>query len=200
MAVPGFNDEQQLWRQFQRGDEQAFRELYQAHVRHLLNYGLRLSGSLSVVEDCIQDLFAELWQYRKTLMQPASIRFYLLKGLRNRLNARYRKDIPYASGWDTDPELPFPVEPSTEQRLIELDMDNELQERVRRAMASLSPRQREILYLRYFNDLTYEQICDVTGINYQTARSQVYQALKTLRGEMKTNWPALISVVVWQFS
>ena len=177
MAVPGFNDEQQLWRQFQRGDEQAFRELYQAHVRHLLNYGLRLSGSLSVVEDCIQDLFAELWQYRKTLMQPASIRFYLLKGLRNRLNARYRKDIPYASGWDTDPELPFPVEPSTEQRLIELDMD-----------------------LRYFNDLTYEQICDVTGINYQTARSQVYQALKTLRGEMKTNWPALISVIVWQFS
>lgn len=186
-------DEQQLWRQFQQGNEQAFRALYQQHVRHLLNYGLRLHGTLSTVEDCIQDLFAELWQYRRTLLQPASVRFYLLKGLRNKLKARYRKDIPYAAGWDTDPELPFPIEPSTEQRLIELDIDNEMQQRVRQALAVLSPRQREILYLRYFNDLTYEQICDVTGINYQTARSQVYHALKLLRSEVKVSWLGVLS-------
>ena len=189
------SDEQQLWRQFQQGNEQAFRALYQQHVRHLLNYGLRLHGSLSTVEDCIQDLFAELWQYRRTLMQPASVRFYLLKGLRNKLKARYRKDIPYAAGWDADPELPFPIEPSTEQRLIELDIDNELQQRVHQALAILSPRQREILYLRYFNDLTYEQICEVTGINYQTARSQVYNALKLLRREVKVSWLGMLAAI-----
>ena len=181
-------EEQQLWKQFQQGSEQAFRAIYQQHVRQLLNYGLRLHGSLSTVEDCIQDLFAELWQYRRTLMMPVSVRFYLLKGLRNKLKARYRKDIPYAAGWDEDPELPFPIEPSTEQRLIELDINNELQQRVQQALGVLSPRQREILYLRYFNDLTYEQICEVTGVNYQTARSQVYHALKLLRSEVKVSW------------
>lgn len=186
-------DEQQLWTQFQRGDETAFRQLHQQHARHLLNYGLRLHGSLSVVEDCIQDLFLELWQYRRTLTQPTSIRFYLLKSLRNRLNVTYRKTMPFVSGWDSgDLEHPFSVEPSAEQRLVELDIDDELREKVQQALAQLSPRQREILYLRYFNDLSYEQICEVMNINYQTARSQIYNALKVLRAHWKSDWLLLV--------
>lgn len=180
-------DEQGLWQQFQAGNEQAFQQLHQHHVRHLLNYGLRLHGSLSAVEDCIQDVFIELWQYRERLTQPSSVRFYLLKALRNRLKAQYRRDQPFVSGWDQDPDgpflsgQPFDAEPSAEQQLIALDIDAERRHKIQQAMNALSPRQREILYLRYFNDLTYEQICEVMHINYQTARSQIYQSLKILR-------------------
>ena len=52
-------------------------------------------------------------------------------------------------------------------------------------MNALSPRQREIIYLRYFNDLSYEQICELMNINYQTARSQIYSSLKQLRMLLK---------------
>lgn len=180
-------DERQLWCQFQAGDELAFRQIHEQHIRHLINYGLRLHGSLSAVEDCIQDVFVGLWQYRQRLVQPTSVRFYLLKALRNRLKVQYRRDQPFVSGWDADPDnqslegQPFDTEPSAEQQLIDLDIDATRSQLIRQAMNALSPRQREIMYLRYFNDLTYEQICEVMAINYQTARSQIYQSLKILR-------------------
>lgn len=190
--------EQQVWQRFQQGDETAFQQIHQHHIRHLLNYGTRLSSSLSTVEDCIQDVFVELWQYRQGLTQPVSVRFYLLRALRNRLRAQYRRDQPFISGWDDDGEqagqnqLPFDTEPSAEEQLIALDIDAERKIRIHQTLQTLTARQREIIYLRYFNDLTYEQICEVMQINYQTARSQIYSALKTIRKNFKDSDIALV--------
>ncbi|GAB3718673.1 sigma-70 family RNA polymerase sigma factor [Spirosoma flavus] len=185
MGVAQTTNEQVLWPKFQAGDEQAFQQVYQLHIRHLLNYGLRLCGSVATVEDCLQDVFTELWHYRQRVVQPASVRFYLLKALRNRLKAQYRREQPFISGWDDDRDeigqSTFTIEPSAEQQLIALDIDSERAEQIRLAMNALSPRQREIIYLRYFNDLSYEQICELMNINYQTARSQIYSSLKQLR-------------------
>ncbi|WP_353718857.1 sigma-70 family RNA polymerase sigma factor [Dyadobacter sp. 676] len=184
-------DELHLWRRIQAGDGQAFQELHQIHIRHLLNYGLRLCGSMSTVEDCVQDVFAELWLYRQGITQPISMRFYLLKALRNKLKAQYRKEHSFISGWDDDRDNidrpVFNVEPSTEQNLIDLDIEAEREQQIRAAMNALSPRQREIIYLRYFNDLTYDQICELLNINYQTARSQIYHSLKILRNTLNGN-------------
>ncbi len=178
-----------LWQQVQAGDSEAFRRLHNEHVRHLLNYGLRLCGSISTVEDCVQDVFTELWIYRQGIAQPTSMRFYLLKAVRNKLKAQYRREQLFIAGWDDNRDtgiLPdFNLEPSAEQQLIELEIDLERRHQIKTAMNLLSPRQREIIYLRYFNELTYDQICELMGINYQTARSQVYSSLKILRNELK---------------
>ncbi|WP_324678123.1 RNA polymerase sigma factor [Hymenobacter sp. GOD-10R] len=195
-------DEQTLWRSMCQGDKAAFRQLHQAHVHHLLNYGLRLHGSLSVVEDCLQDLFVELWHYRARLSQPTSVRFYLLKGLRNKIKAQYKREQLWQASLEDDAEewfsqYSFSLEPSAEQRLVELDLDAERREQVRQALEALTPRQREILYLRYFNDLSYEQICEVMSINYQAARSQVYQALRVLRTVLKNQY--LLALLVSNF-
>ena len=193
------------WQQFQAGDAEAFRQIHQQHIRHLINYGLRLHGSLSAVEDCVQDVFIELWQYRKELAQPTSVRFYLLKAVRNRLRAQYRRDLPFVSGWDDTAEnawtsnYPFDMEPSAEQKLIVLEIDTERKEQIHRAIQALSPRQREIIYLRYFNDLTYEQICDVMQINYQTARSQIYSALKAARSNLTSTYILACLTVYFRF-
>lgn len=193
-------DEKRQWQQVKEGNQVAFRQLHQQHLRFLLNYGLRLHGTLSTVEDTVQELFMELWQHRHTLTEPESVRFYLLKCLRNKLSRQYRRDQPFVSGWDTVPEPLFLVEPSAEQRLIDLTNDEELRQLVHQAMASLTPRQREILYLRYFNDLTYEEICDVMGITYQTARTQMYQALKNLRHHLDHRLPMWPLLVLYGFS
>lgn len=183
--------DQQLWQKFQQGDETAFQQIHQQHVRHLLNYGLRLSGSLTTVEDCIQDVFIEVWQYRNGLVQPVSIRFYLLKALRNRLRAQYRRDYPFVAGYEVGDDqekhspLPFDTEPSAEEQLIALDIDAERKALIHQALHKLSARQREIIYLRYFHDLSYEQICEVMQINYQTARSQIYSAHKVIHKLLK---------------
>ncbi len=187
----------ELWAAFQRGDERAFRQLYHAHFRPLLNYGLRFYGAVAVVEDAIQELFLELWQYRLRLAQPESVRFYLLKGLRNRLSAQLRRERAFDREPLDEEAYPFALEPSSEQRWIDLDVDEALRQRIRYALDQLSPRQREILYLRYFNDLGYEPICDLLGMQYQSARSQVYQALKVLRQRLGPEFFGMLVACVW---
>lgn len=189
MDSPTSSHEQLIWQQVQSGNRLAFQQLHNKHIRHLLNYGLRLCGSMSMVEDCVQDVFTELWLYRQNITQPTSMRFYLLKAVRNKLKAQYRREHPFIAGWDDSSDSlsqpDFNIEPSAEQRFIELEIDLERQRQIKAAMSLLSPRQREIIYLRYFNELTYDQICELMGINYQTARSQIYNGLKILRNELK---------------
>jgi RNA polymerase sigma factor (sigma-70 family) len=80
-----------------------------------------------------------------------------------------------------------------------LDIDSELRQRIQFAINALTPRQKEIIYLRYFNDLSYDQICELMNINYQSARTQHYNALKVLRSELKNSTLALISVLGLHF-
>jgi RNA polymerase sigma factor (sigma-70 family) len=188
------------WHLMQQGNEAAFQRLHQQHIRHLLNYGLRLYGSLSVVEDAVQELFLDIWQNRRTLNEPDSIRFYLLRATRNKLSRQYRRDQPFVPDWNESLEYPFAVEPSSEQRWIDLDIADQQRDRIQAAMRMLSPRQREILYLRYFNDLNYEQICELTGLSYQSARSQVYQALKAMRTILDLRNFSVLILLIRSFS
>ena len=52
---------------------------------------------------------------------------------------------------------------------------------MKKALAKLSPRQREILFYRYTCDFEYNQICEIMQLNYDSARKQVFRALKALK-------------------
>lgn len=54
-------------------------------------------------------------------------------------------------------------------------------EKLRRAMEELPARQREIVYLRIYQELDYPEISEIMGINYQVARNLFYQSMKSLR-------------------
>ena len=125
------------------------------------------------------------------------MRFYLLRGLRNRLATHLRQSLNSRELPLDEDAYPFALEASSEQRWIDLDVDEALRYRIRHALDQLTPRQREILYLRYFNDLSYEQICELLGINYQSARSQVYQALKVLRQRLGPEFFGMLAACVW---
>ncbi|GAA4453592.1 sigma-70 family RNA polymerase sigma factor [Nibrella saemangeumensis] len=178
-----------VWEAFQQGSEPAFRALYVAHYKLLVNYGRRFGAENALIEDAVHDLFLELWHYRRTLTKPQSIQSYLLKSFRNRLLTQLAQQYRFQSNGEEDAGFGLlPAEPSAEDRLIEAGLSHEQQLRVQKAMALLSPRQQEILYLRYFSDFDYEQICAVMGITYHTARTQMHQALTALRRRLQENW------------
>jgi RNA polymerase sigma factor (sigma-70 family) len=186
-----------IWNSFKKGDIEAYKMLYQQHVGYLLNYGLRLYNSMTIVEDSVQEVFIDLWQYRQNLNEPSEVRFYLMKCLRNKISKQFKVNQPFVSGFDGEVQLPFLVEPSSEHRLIELQMDAEISQKVQHLMNELSPREREIVYLKYFNDMSYEQICELMNINYQTARSQHYNALKRLRYNLKQIQVPLMAMLMY---
>ena len=71
------------WPAFRAGDPQALTDIFTAHYEALFNYGLKIVCDEVLVEDCIQEVFGELWQHRDSLAgQVSSVRFYLLTSLR----------------------------------------------------------------------------------------------------------------------
>lgn len=185
------------WNAFREGSESAFAALYSTYYRHLTNYGRRFGSDTATTEDAIHDVFIDLWNYRRTLTQPQSVQSYILKAFRNRLvtilSERQRRSV------DVEVEEQFdllPAQPSMEDQLVEAILSQEQHAHIQAAFQTLSARQREILYLRYFTDLSYEEICSVMGITYNTARTQIYKALLALRKRLETHWPVLL-LVLW---
>ena len=195
-ARPDTTNDLMHWNAFREGSESAFAALYSAHYRHLMNYGRRFGADVATAEDAVHDVFIDLWNYRRTLTQPQSVQSYLLKAFRNRLVTQLaERQRRFA---ETDVEEQFGLvssEPSAEERLVEDGLNQEQQEHIQGAFTTLSPRQQEVLYLRYFTDLSYDEICAVMGITYNTARTQLYQALTALRKRLQTNWPVLLLLI-----
>lgn len=186
------------WQLFQAGSREAFARIYAEQYEALLNYGRRFSLDVAIIEDAIQDTFLDLWQYRATLTDVKSVRFYLLRVLRNKLNQQFKKQ--QSVGFTVDDNLPFDVEYSFESQLIQQQIQEETLRQLRLCLNELSPRQKEILYLRFFNGLDYEQIAEVMNLTYQATRNQLYLALKALRERLAPYWSSLLVTYTLLFS
>lgn len=194
MPLPTIQNDTDLWAAFQEGREWALEYMYVAHYKYLFNYGLRFCQDRTLVEDYIQDLFVELWKSRAKLSATDSIRFYLLKSLRNKI---YRQNLYYRSRFEhltAEESYPFFVEYSFEDSLIEQTVSHEQKQRLLQVLNSLPARQKEILYLRFYSELSYEEICAVMGISYQTARNQFHQAIKAVRQDMAVSVLACLTL------
>ncbi len=117
----------------------------------------------------------------KGLSPTNSIRYYLLKVLRNKIYTRLKLTRPTADVDLYADDYHFQVEYSFEEHLIRELGDEQLQGKLLAALNALPARQKEIVYLRFYNNFDYGQIASIMGIGYQTARTHVYQAIKSLR-------------------
>lgn len=175
--------EQELWKAFQAGDEEAYTQLYQNHIRAMYRYGMSLvAASEAFVLDCVHDVFTELWAKRTRLTTPDNVRHYLLKALKIRIiHLLERKERPSKSLTETDYEVLW-AEPNELELLEELAAASTRQQRLQRLIAQLPPRQQEALKLRFVENLDYNQIGEVLAVNQQSAKNLVFRAVEKLRG------------------
>ena len=78
----------QLWQQYKLGDPEAFSQLYGEYVQVLYAQGLRMTPDAGLVQDCIHDLFVQLWRNRQGVPHPDSVPDFLVEALRKGLAAR----------------------------------------------------------------------------------------------------------------
>lgn len=174
-------NEQQLWQAFQKGDEGAYTQLYQLHIKAMYRYGMSLVAvSESFVLDCIHDVFTELWAKRDRLSTPDNVRYYLLRSLKNRImHLLERKERPLQPLLETDYEALW-ADPDTEL-LDALETADNQQQRLQRLIAQLPPRQQEALKLRFVENMNYDQIGAILAVNQQSAKNLVFRAIEKLR-------------------
>jgi RNA polymerase sigma factor (sigma-70 family) len=175
------------WLSFISGDPDAFSVLYDRYADVLYAFGMRYSTDHDLVRDCIHDLFIDLHSYRKNLAREVNVKFYLLKSFRRKLHAAHRKfSILRFDRWNTEDSLAINAFAfSIEQELIMDEKEREILQQLAREINLLPDRQREILYLRFHQDLDYEEIASIMQISVPTCRTFIYRALKQLRGKLE---------------
>ncbi|MCK9412020.1 MAG: sigma-70 family RNA polymerase sigma factor [Prolixibacteraceae bacterium] len=168
-----------LWNKFISSDEDAFRLIYKSHVQTLFKYGCNFTHDEALIKDCIQDVFVDLMKYRSTIGSTNNIRLYLFKSLKRKIIRSLHKSDIYRH-LESD-NFPFLYALSSEEEIIE---DESIISRTRHlelAMSTLSPRQKEAIYLKYVSNLSYDEISSLMKMNYQSARNLIFRGLEKLR-------------------
>jgi RNA polymerase sigma factor (sigma-70 family) len=172
-------DELVLWESFRQGDRSALADIFCTHYELLERYGRKVIPDSDILQDLIHDIFLHLWE-RKAPPPVTSIPSYLLGALRNRILVHYREQRKRSGG--IPGELDFQV--SAEDFIIEREEQRTQVRKLVAALGMIPPRQREILYLRYYCHLEYAEICELMDIGYQVARNQLSLALAALRKQV----------------
>lgn len=174
-----------LWNAFTGGDQEAFGLIFRRCYPLLFQYGRKICSNNEVLEDTIQELFADLWQKKK--QEPVqSVRAYLLKALKFKLYKQYQRKT-WVNSLDDLSSEPFGL--SHETFMIQEQQDCEKLTLVLETLNILPPRQKEIIYLKIYKGLSYEEISYLMQINYSVARNLLSQALKSLRKLGSVNQP-----------
>ena len=169
-----------LWKRLKSGDKKALETIYLQEVQFLLSYGKKISTNAPLVEDCVQDLFVELWRNREGLSNTDSIRRYLIVSLRRKIIRKISKRQKVQSEKIPE-EVDFEAELSIDTKLIAQELSAEQAAQLKVAFAQLSSRQQEAIYLKYYSGMDYKDIAEVMDINYQSVRNLIFNALGKLR-------------------
>jgi len=170
-----------LWELFKSGDRDAFSRIYQNQIQSLFSYGTKICANTQVVEDCIQELFIYLWHNKENLGATDNIKYYLFKSLRRRvhqeLEAGNRKD-KLSTGFAYEQPT---ADTSPEYSLIAANLEEEQRERMQQALLALTKRQQEAIYLRFYDNLSFQEIADIMGLQIKATYNLISKAIEELR-------------------
>ncbi len=185
-----------LWETFLTGNREAFETIYTRHYKSLYEYGMRKLQNEELVRDYVHDLFVKLWMNRNTIGTTDNIRYYLLASIRNFIinQTAKKSNLNYV---DIEEAESFHIHFTAEAGLSHLDDQEEKQSRqVLNALNQLSPRQKEVLYLRYFEELDFKEIADMMDISVKGVYKLNSRALETLRDLLNMPNSGIISLLL----
>jgi RNA polymerase sigma factor (sigma-70 family) len=189
-----YEDSQELWTRFREGDAYAYSNIVRNFSNSLFKYGVRIINDEDFVKDCMQDVFFKLWHHRQNIGHTPAVKSYLLKALRSRL---FRERNKWHNTDHLNEDYSFTVEFNIENRLIEDQISKETKLKIERVLNKLPKRQKEIIYLRYYENLPLEQIAQIMGVNQQSVYNLLHNATSRLRKEWigEVNALFLISLI-----
>ena len=173
-----------LTEKWQHGDVSAFETLYRQYEKLVFRTAYLITGSKEAAEDALQEVFVSVWKSRHTYdPNKGKLATWLHRITVNQCARGKARKTPVAISLeekDIDlPETKYSHQP--EDVLI-----NKLEyDRLLRAMDSLDTKHRSILVLRYFNDLSYQEIAEALEIPLGTVKSRLNQSLRYLKEQMK---------------
>ncbi|MGK7393254.1 MAG: RNA polymerase sigma factor [Candidatus Cyclobacteriaceae bacterium M3_2C_046] len=175
-------NDKQLWTLLKKGEKNAFNEIYYQYVNIIYNYCKKIVNDEPLIEDCIQELFSDIWIKRNKLAHTDHIRAYLLVAIKRRL---FRKLSYKMKHIRFQPAVDFQIELSQEEKLVMAEDESWYQGELNELIDNLTPRQKEIIHLKYYENLTYQEIAELMEIEVKAVYKLMGRAIKHLREKLK---------------
>jgi RNA polymerase sigma-70 factor (ECF subfamily) len=186
MSVPARSDEE-LMLAYAAGDAAAFEALYARHKGGVYRYLARQCRQAGIADELFQDVWMNLIRARASYAPTAKFTTWLYRLAHNRMVDHFRASghLTLVSSDDEAHEETVITLPAARAHEPEPRAQNrELGERLRAAVATLPPAQREAFLLQPEGDLSLAEIASLTGVGVETVKSRLRYALSKLRAEL----------------
>jgi RNA polymerase sigma-70 factor (ECF subfamily) len=182
MDGPAASTDDELMRAWCAGDVRAFEQLYARHKGPLYRFVLRQLRDPATSDEIFQDVWQRVIAARDGWRPDAAFSTWLYRIAHNRLGDHWRaaKHRPAAPA-DADARIEAVTDPGTPERTLS---DFEERRRLRLALDELPPEQREVVLLRLEQELTLDEIGDITGSGRETVKSRLRYAMDKLRARL----------------
>lgn len=179
VAVPQETDERTLIQRATRGDPEAFGTLYDRHAVRVYRHIYYMMGNPPEAEDLTAQAFLQAWQaIDRYQMRGAPFVSWMLRIAHNLAVSYLRSRKP-------NTELPETLVDQSRQGNPEETLQRQLEgDRVRKAIMSLRGDQRQVIMLRFVEDLEYPEVAEIVGKSVAAVRVIQHRALHTLRKQM----------------
>lgn len=157
-----------------------YEQLYESYVDELFSYGMALGIEKDLLQDIIHDVFLHLFEHQNLILENENLKYYLFRCLKNRLISIKRKEIPVENIDEADDHL-FSIKVTGLDLIEEEEERKEVANQIEQMLQSLTGRQREAVYLRFMQELEYEEIADLLGVTPKGARKLIYRAIDHIR-------------------
>lgn len=183
------------WNAFKNGNAEAFESLYQTYSAGLYNYGSKFTKDKDLIKECIQDLFVNLWIKRTSVGKPGHVKNYLYKSFRHSI---FKKtfQLNKNESYEETESYSFQVVLNVEEALIDNERQLQVSEQLQQAIAKLTARQREAIFLKFYEQLSYEEIAEVMGISVKAGYKIMARSLDYLRNNLSKDDLLLLYLVL----
>lgn len=182
-------------------DDHAYKSLFYQFYNPLLLYGFTIAGRRQLVEDQIQDLFIWLYRHPEHYRGVRCMEAYLFTALKRKVltamkqeNRLRERQLNYHRCQESEAL-------SVEDRWVSNDGEEEKKNRLQHEIARLPPRMREVIYLRYYRCLGYEEIAGIMEVSTQVARNFASRALKKVRHSLPyLEWASIVALILTEIA
>jgi RNA polymerase sigma factor (sigma-70 family) len=167
-----------IWLSFQKGDKRAYAVLYQKYFEVLYRYSLRITADRELVKDCIHDLFITIWKNRENLSQPNSVKAYLLSAIQRKLKRQTSRLRTQQT--DIDKIATSLTSSCREDQIIEDQTELEQKTIIEKALNTLTKREREAIYLKFYGNLSYKEVAETMAIRVDSIYNLISKSIEKL--------------------
>lgn len=168
------------WEKVLQGDARAYSHLHDALHPVLYRYALAMLADEGLAADVVQELFIRLWFKKESIGPLRNVKAFFMTALRRQTLNQLRSLRLLLVALPAGPDIAF----SQEDILIAAEQEASLRQRIAGILNRLPRRQKEVIYLHYYEGLSYDEIAGIMGIHYQSVINHAHKAILQLRKEM----------------